>query len=299
MAAITSANVAQAIVKLVSVDALPALEANLVMGRLVNRNYEAELAQQGDTVNVPIPGSMVANNIGEGGSVQTQNPALGNAQIVLNRHMEATFVIPDVTRVLAIPTLLESFMRPAVIALAEQIELDILNLYTNLTANTAIGTGGAGLGSESVIDSAEKVLFKAKVPAAMQRNLIVSADAYSDLRQIPRFSEMAKNGDGNAILGGQVGTLKGFSVYRSQLVAPVSSTTYNLAFVRDAFALVTRNLPQPLPGTGAIATYVNEGNFGLRVIMSYAPNTLAQQFTVDVLYGVAVLRNIFGLQVLS
>ena len=40
MAAITSANIAQAIVKLVAADALPALMGNLVMGNLVNRNYE-------------------------------------------------------------------------------------------------------------------------------------------------------------------------------------------------------------------------------------------------------------------
>jgi len=28
----------------------------------------------------------------------------------------------------------------------------------------------------------------------------------------------------------------------------------------------------------------------MRVVMSYQPNTLAQQFTVDILYGCAVLR---------
>ena len=37
----------------------------------------------------------------------------------------------------------------------------------------------------------------------------------------------------------------------------------------------------------------------MRVTMSYQPNTLAQQFTVDVLYGVGVLRNAFGVQVNS
>ena len=66
MAAITSANVASAIVKLVAVDALPALMGNLVMGNLVNRDYEPTLAQAGDTVNVPIPPTLVANNIAEG-----------------------------------------------------------------------------------------------------------------------------------------------------------------------------------------------------------------------------------------
>jgi len=61
MGAITSNNVASAIVKLVAADALPALVANLVMGNLVNRDYEPVLANAGDTVNVPIAPSMVAN----------------------------------------------------------------------------------------------------------------------------------------------------------------------------------------------------------------------------------------------
>ncbi len=108
MGTITSANVANAIVKLVAVDALPALVSNLVMGNLVNRDYEPTLANAGDTVNVPIPPTLVANNIAEGGTVQTQNPNLGNAQIVLNTHVEATFQIPDITKVLAVPDLLEA-----------------------------------------------------------------------------------------------------------------------------------------------------------------------------------------------
>ena len=93
MGIITSTNVANAIVKLVAADALPVLVGNLVMGNLVNRDYEPVLAQAGDTINVPIPPAMVANNILEGGTVQPQNPNLGNAQIVLNSHVEATFQI--------------------------------------------------------------------------------------------------------------------------------------------------------------------------------------------------------------
>src|ERR1700723_1672649 len=217
MGTITSANVANAIVKLVAVDALPALVSNLVMGNLVNRDYEPTLANAGDTVNVPIPPTLVANNIAEGGMVQTQNPNLGNAQIVLNTHAEATFQIPDVTKVLACPDLLNLYMHPAVVA-------------------------------------------------------------------------------------GAVGKMKDFFVFRSQLVQKTGSSpvnTHNLAFARDAIGLVIRRLPQPLPGTGAIAEYAEMGNFGIRVVMSYQPNTLAQQFTVDVLYGTAVLRNSFGVQVNS
>jgi hypothetical protein len=301
MAAITSTNVANAIVKLVAADALPVLVGNLVMGNLVNRDYEPVLAQAGDTVNVPIPPTMVANNIAEGDSVQTQNPSLGNAQIVLNTHAEATFQIPDVTKVLAVPDLLKIYMEPAAAAIAQKIESDLLGLYGQFTANTPVGLAGTPI-TEPTIDEAETALFLAKIPASEQKFMVVDASTYSAWRQIPRFSEFQSAGDAGlrAIVDGTVGKIKDFFVFRSQFVHKTGSdpvTTHNLAFTKNAIGLVVRRLPQPLPGTGAIAEYAELGNFGMRVVMSYQPNTLAQQFTVDVLYGCGVLRNAAGVQV--
>jgi hypothetical protein len=132
--------------------------------------------------------------------------------------------------------------------------------------------------------------------------MVVDAATYSTWRQIPRFSEFQTAGDAGlrTLIDGSVGKVKDFFVFRSQFVqktgsAPVS--THNLAFTRNAIGLVIRRLPQPLPGTGAIAEYAELGNFGMRVVMSYQPNTLAQQFTVDCLYGCGILRNTCGVQV--
>jgi hypothetical protein len=301
MGAITSANVANAIVKLVAADALPVLVGNLIMGNLVNRDYEPVLANAGDTVNIPIPPTMVANNIAEGGMVQPQNPSLGNAQIVLNSHVEATFQIPDVTKVLAVPDLLKIYMQPAVAAIAQRIESDLLNLYAGFTANAAVGVAGTPI-TEAVVDNAETALFLAKVPASEQKYMVVDASTYSAWRQIPRFSEFQNSGEAGlrAIIDGSIGKVKDFFVFRSQFVPKTGSSpvnTHNLAFTKNALGLVIRRLPQPLPGTGAIAEYAELGNFGMRVVMSYQPNTLAQQFTVDVLYGCGVLRNAMGVQV--
>src|SRR5580698_3956298 len=165
MGIITSANVATAIVKLVAADALPALMGNLVMGNLVNRDYEPVLARAGDTVNVPIPPVLVANNIAEGNTVQLQNPSIGNAQIVLTNHVEATFQVPDVTKILAVPDLLKLYMQPAVVAIAERIETDLLSLYPAFTSNTAVGTAATAI-TEPTVDSAETALFAAMVPAS-------------------------------------------------------------------------------------------------------------------------------------
>jgi hypothetical protein len=301
MAAITSSNVANAIVKLVAADALPVLVGNLVMGNLVNRDYEPVLAQAGDTINVPIPPTMVANNIAEGGTVQTQNPSLGNAQIVLNTHAEATFQIPDVTKVLAVPDLLRLYMEPAVAAIAQKIESDLMGLYAGFTANTPVGTAGTPI-TEQTIDAAETALFLAKVGQGEQKFIVVDAATYSAWRQIDRFSEFQSAGDAGlrALIDGTIGKVKDFFVFRSQFVQKTGSspvTTHNMAFTKNAIGLVVRRLPQPLPGTGAIAEYAELGNFGMRVVMSYQPNTLAQQFTVDVLYGCGVLRNSAGVQV--
>jgi len=298
MADITSANVANAIVKLVAVQAMPALLANLVMGNLVNRDFEAVLGNTGDTINVPIPPTLVANDIAEGGSVQTQSPSLGNAQIVLNTHVEATFQIPDVTKVLAFPALMATLMQPAVNAIVTKVEQDLLNTWSLFTANAAIGATTAM--DEARIDLAEKTLFDNYIPQAEPKFLVIASSSASAMRQIGRFTEYQTVGPdkGDAILSaylpggspGLFGKIKDFYVFRSQLV--VNSTNYkNIAFHKNALGLVIRRLPMPLPGTGAVAEYGELGNFGFRIVMSYQPNTLAQQFTVDLLYGVGMLRN--------
>jgi hypothetical protein len=192
-------------------------------------------------------------------------------------------------------------MQPAVTAIAERIETDLLNLYAGFTANTAVGTAGTPI-TEATIDAAETALFLAKIPPSQQKFMVVDAATYSTWRQIERFSEFQSAGDAGlrAMIDGTVGKIKDFYVFRSQFVQKTGSspvTTHNLGFTRDAMGLVIRRLPQPLPGTGGIAEYAELGNFGMRVVMSYQPNTLTQQFTVDVLYGCGILRNAAGVQV--
>ena len=55
-------------------------------------------------------------------------------------------------------------------------------------------------------------MFKAKVPPSQSKYLVVDADTYSALRQIPRFSEYSNAGDAGlrALVDGSVGKLKDF-----------------------------------------------------------------------------------------
>lgn len=298
MPAITGDNIAAAIVRLVAAQALPVLETNLFMARLVNRNYESVLASAGASIDIPIAPSLAANNLAETGSVQTQNPGLGNATVTLNSHVESSFFIPDVTKALTNVDLMRTFMQPAMLAIAERIEGDLLGLYPLFTYNASVGAANTAP-TEQVIDDIDSAFFKAKVPANSPKYCACSADFYAAVRQINRFSEVNKIGSGEAIITGEFGLLKNVQFFRSQLITAVSTTTSNLAFAPDAIALVTRRLDTPLPGTGAVATYVEAYGIGMRVTMSYNPNTMGQQFTVDILYGVGAVRNQAGVLVLS
>jgi N4-gp56 family major capsid protein len=299
MATITSENAALAIVKFVAAKALPVLESNLFMGRLINRDYEATLAQAGDTVNVPVAPRLAANNIAETGTVTPQNAVLGNIPVTLTSHVESTFSIPDVAKALVNVSLAETLMQPAMVAISERVENDILNLGPQFTYTAAMGTSNT-LPTEALIDSVEAQFFKNKIPTTAPKYMACSADFYGALRQISRFSEERMiGGDAAPILQGELGKLKNMMFLRSQLIAPVASTTSNLAFTPDSMALVVRKLDLPLPGMGVIATYAEYKNLTLRVLMSYNPNTLGAQFTCDILYGVAPLRQQGAIQVLS
>lgn len=301
MPQLSSANVAEAIPKFIAARVLQGLEPIFVMANLVNRDYDDVIANYGDTVDIPIPPDLVANNIIETGSLQLQNPDLGNAQVVLDSHVEASVQIPDITRALAQPDLMGIYVDRAVTAIGTRVESDLLNQYALFTSNAPVG--GQSAMDESRIDSAETKLFNAYIPITQQKYLVVSGNAFGQMRQIPRLTEYQTgvNRDQQSPIqtGGLAGKVKDFLVYRSQLVPNVAGTTYNLAFARDALSLVVRKLAPPMAGTGAIGAYASKGGFGVRVIVSYVHGQLGNLFSVDCLYGVGVLRQSFGVLVQS
>ena len=283
--AITSANVANAITKLVAADALPQFMSHLVVGNLVQRDYEPTVATLGETITLPWP---------------NRNQSKDPVNVTLDTFAEASFQVPDVTKVLAVPDLLRLYMQPAVSTLAEKIEGDLLALALKFKA---IGYAGTAI-TEATIDEADTLLFDAKVASTDPKYLVVDSNTYSQMRQIQRFSEFRTAGEAGlrALVDGGLGKFKDFYVFRSQFINKTGSgpiSVNNMAFCKDAIGLIVRRLPQPTPGSGKISEYAELGNFGIRVTMHYQPNTLAQQFTIDILYGTAVLQNDHGILVRS
>jgi hypothetical protein len=66
---------------------------------------------------------------------------------------------------------------------------------------------------------------------------------------------------------------------------------HNIAFHKDALTLVTRPLPAPPAGSGAVSSSLQVDGISVRVTRSYSQKDGGMLWTLDILYGIAGLRS--------
>ena len=154
---LTPAMVDEAIPEFWANVALGALRANCVMASLVNRDYSNEIATHGDAVNIVRRGALTVNDKTPGKTITIQNPNNTKQVVILDKHKEISWLIEDVTSVKAISDAI-NYVTDAAIAIAEQIDLDILVCAIHKTKDSAWvapnATGGGKCGVKGSVKSA-------------------------------------------------------------------------------------------------------------------------------------------------
>lgn len=290
MANITTTLVADAIPTIVAAEALGFLKANTVLARLVNRVYEDEVASYGQTVKIPYGGALTVNDKAANTTVTLQTPSAAAYTLTLNKYKEVSFLVEDIAKAFSRPDWLEVYARGAVAALAEQIDSDIAALYSGFS-QTIDATAGL---SETHLRNARRLLNAAKAPMD-ERYLVLHEDAEYELLGIEKvvnrnYAETLGQKAANSF----VGQFMGFGVFLDQKIATAASQAKNLAFHKDAIVFASRPLPLAPAGMGVTQSVLAEDGISLRVTMSYSPGHLGAQFTLDVLYGVAEMRDNHG-----
>jgi hypothetical protein len=290
MANITITEAANFIPEIWAANALGALKANTVMARLVNRNFESVIQQQGDTIHIPQRGTLSVNTKTANAVVTLQTPTAATVPLYLNQHKEVSFIVEDIAAAQANQDIIGGYVRDAMMALAEDIDAALLGLYASFSATPIDGTSGSGGIDASTVTEARRVLNAAKVPQE-GRNIVWHEDAEAELLEVEKFTSSDFGDPGDAVREAIIGRKYGFSHFMDQQVVTALGEAKNLAFHRDAIVLATRPLPAPPAGTGAQSAVMSEDGIGLRVIYAYNPSYLGMQVTLDILYGVAILRN--------
>lgn len=115
----------------VAYTAINKLTSYMNLAKTVYRDFEPEVASEGDTVKVPKFGTLSANEMSQTGQVTLQNPADDEVSISLDQHWEVSFLIRDVAKAMSKPKVLEGYVKNGAIALAEKIESKLAALYAS------------------------------------------------------------------------------------------------------------------------------------------------------------------------
>jgi hypothetical protein len=276
--------------------ALQALRSYLVLGSKVTRDSDMAAFTQGATLHIPVPGTFVQNTKAANANVTLQVPTDSRIDVTLNQHKEVSFLIEDILKVQSNQDLMDRYLRNAVIPLAEGIESYLFGLYASFTT-TPIGAGATPI-TASTLRTARKTFNDNKAAKDGRFMVVTDGDEVSILGDaaLASYFAFAKS---QAITDGKIGTVYGIDIYPSQLV-PFSTNNKNLALTPEAIILAMRGMPDSgAPGVDQMSVSDPVSGLALRQTVSYNPNALGMQITLDVLYGASMLRDKGGFVVLS
>lgn len=296
MANITGTELNDSIATIVGAEVLGYLQANCVLARLVRRDYSDDIATRGQSVQIPTAGTLAVNDKAANTVITLQTPADDKVTVTLNKHKEVSFLIEDFARALATPDWLDVYTSQGMALLVEQVDGDIAALYSGLSQTIDASGANGPLGTADFVE-ARRLLNAAKAPLH-DRFAVLHEDAESEYLTV----EEAVNVNYREALGGALansysGRFFGFETFMDQKIAVAGAVCKNLFFQRDALALVTRPLPPAPANGGVIQKVMSEGGLGLRITMSYDHDYLGVKVTIDLLYGVAELRDAHGVVV--
>jgi hypothetical protein len=155
-------------------EALAQLDNNLVVAKTVYRDYDREYRKNGDTVNVRRPVNFTVTD-GAVASVQDVEEANFALQMNSQKHVAWKFSSKDLT--LTIDEYSERYIKPAMIQLANKVDMDLLGLYSQV--NNWVGTAGQDINSFADFAKGPERLDTLAVPSDSRFAVLSPADYWA------------------------------------------------------------------------------------------------------------------------
>lgn len=283
---------AEFIPTIIAQKALGRFASYMNLAKTVSRNFDWTPTTVGATINVPIRGTVSANNKVAGSSFTLQNPTATSVSVTLNKHKEVTLLLDDVTAVLQNQDTLAGYAEDSAIALAEAVEEEIASLHAGLTHTVTMDYTSDATKNTGMLNI-RKFFVDQKVPKLEQKYLYADSTLINELLEVDRFARADALGKAGVIESGALMNIYGINIFESQNIQVSGSPVayHNLAYTKNAFVLATRPLPSVPAGHGAISTVVvdPDTNVGLRVVSSWDTDLGGMKITLDLLFGVAIL----------
>lgn len=208
------------------------LDAAHVYANLVNRDYEGEIRNYGDTVKIQQIGDITVGDYTKNTDISDPQQLSGTSQsLVIDQGKFFNFQIDDVDNAQTNPKLMDEAMMRSAYALADVTDKFIAGKYTDVPVANQVGndTTSIVVTKTNVYDqfvALGQKLDEANVPR-MGRWTVISPWIYALLLQNDLFVHATQKGD-DVIANGEVGSVAGFTVYNSNNVPNTAGAKYKI-----------------------------------------------------------------------
>ena len=199
---------------------LVALRQNLVYSAFVNRDYEGEIADAGDTVRITSIGRPTINTYVPNSTVIVPEQVNDSQRtLIVDQAKYFAFAVDDVDARQAKGNVIPQAMDEAAFAAANVIDLYLSAFFTSIQLANQIGAVSVSRATPSqaydnVLVPLKVKLDQANVPT-QGRSVAISPDLHGLFLRDPRFVANAANNISSALLTGQVGEAAGFNIVLS------------------------------------------------------------------------------------
>lgn len=215
---------------------LASLKKTLVYGQtgVVNREYEGEIKEKGNTVKINSIGAVTVADHTKNTDINAPEALNDSDQVlVIEKAKYFNFQVDDVDRVQQMPSVMDQAMQEAGYALADAADQYIAGLYTGAHVDNLLGTTAsptsiatAAAAYEALVDLGV-LLTEANVPTA-QRWAIIPPWFEGRLQKDDRFVKAGTPATDAVLRNGIIGRAAGFDLYVSNNVPHTAGEKYRV-----------------------------------------------------------------------
>ncbi len=250
-------------------ESLVILENNLVAANRINRKFENQFVKIGSTLTIRKPNRFQVNT---GAALQIQNIAEPSVTITVGTQKQAAFQFTSQDLTLTVEEFSERYLKPAMAPMANQIDFDVIGLYSQVSNFV----GAPNVNPVAFSSSVQLVGRRMDDQAAPQdnRTLMLNPNGYWGLAggQTGLFvMPTAKD----ALIKGYLATIGNYEVYMDQNIQGLNNTSQALHNSATAMTISTA-----------------QGNGNTTLIFGGAGSTNGEGIGIGEVFTVAGLNNI-------
>ena len=219
------------------------LAKNCVMLQCVNRNYEGEIKNQGDSVKIITPAAVTISTVSDTAITYSELQP-DETDLVIDQKKFFAFKINDVAQAQANQSIMEAHLQNAKKAIEEVQDSYLLGQQAYVpAANILGGTTAVTLDKDTIYENFVNLALKLKNADAVSNSqkpwVVINPNIESYLLQSPEFIS-AYNVADSTLREGAIGRIAGMDVLVSTNLTAVNSKYYVLAGTNEAITFASQ-----------------------------------------------------------